>query len=264
MRPMIAVVARVFAARRSASGGTTSATRERLADADRDRPARERQRQLLALLPHRVRVVDADRDDACARAHREHRQAVLGLLELARRGCACPRGTRAARSPSSRILVASRNASTSACAAVDRVDAAVAASQPTTGQSKISRLPSQWIRRRLRAGVSHAPTTTGSPLEMWLTARITGPVRGTLLHALDRRRVATSARRRSARPARPSATSIVWSLSSRWAASTARLRLAVGAVAAVMRGSSAGRSRPPPRSRRPRGPPSARRCCRRS
>ena len=32
--------------------------------------------------------------------------------------------------------------------------------QPTIGQSNISRLPSQWIRRP-RAGVSHAPMTTG-------------------------------------------------------------------------------------------------------
>ncbi len=79
--------------------------------------------------------------------------------------------------PSSRIRLASRNASASAAPRSTGWTPPLRAAQPTTGQANSSFLPSQWMRRP-SAGVSHAPSTTASKLEAWLAAMITGPSRG--------------------------------------------------------------------------------------
>ena len=115
-----------------------------------------RQRELAALRPDPVRVVDADRDDrapvrsasiarpslaswsapvGAARALGKHQQDVAGVEDPAPAGR--PRRPRPRGRPGGY-----RRAR---------------ASQPMTGQSKISRLPSQWIRRVRRAGVSQRP-----------------------------------------------------------------------------------------------------------
>ena len=59
-------------------------------------------------------------------AEREHRDAVAWPPGARPSGCACPPGRRTGRGPRRGCAAASRNASTSAAAAVDRVDAAVA------------------------------------------------------------------------------------------------------------------------------------------
>ena len=82
---MITVVARLFAVPPARVRGDHVLDAERRADADGDPAARERHRELAPLAPDGVGVVDADRDDLGPGAEGEHRDAVLCLLELARR-----------------------------------------------------------------------------------------------------------------------------------------------------------------------------------
>ena len=89
-------------------------------------------------------------------------------------GLRVPSGKTTRTWPASRTRWARRNASMSALARSTGTTPPLRAIQPTIGQSNISFLPSQWIRRPSR-GVSHAPRITGSAFEMWLAARITGP-----------------------------------------------------------------------------------------
>ncbi len=72
-------------------------------------------------------------------------------------GLRVPSGKASRTYPCSRILVARRNASTSAESRLTGCTPPCAASQPNTGQSNSSRLPSQWMRRRRSAGVIQAP-----------------------------------------------------------------------------------------------------------
>ena len=103
--------------------GASSARPERAADADRDVTARDG----AASGPSARRAFEpaiADRDDRRAGAQGEDRDAVRASWS-APSGLRVPSGKTNRTWPSSRIRLASRNASTSARSTVDRVDAAV-------------------------------------------------------------------------------------------------------------------------------------------
>ena len=167
--------------RREALGGSTVRAgrqlvgeAERATDAHRDPAAR--MRQLLAPRPDPVRAADPDGHDRGAGAERQHGDAVAGRLE---RTVGAARALREDEQDVALVEDAARQPEglDIGRAAIDRVDAAVRAIQPTTGQSKSSFLPSQWIRRP-SVGVSQAPRTTGSKFDAWFEAMITGPSRG--------------------------------------------------------------------------------------
>ena len=107
---------------------------------------------------------DADRDDRCSAAQREQGDPITSLLEGCRSGLRVPSGKTNRAPPSARIRLASRYASMSAFERSTGCTPPLAASQPMTGQSNSSFLPSQWIRRPI-AGISHDPTIGTSRFE---------------------------------------------------------------------------------------------------
>ena len=175
MRSMIMVVTRPLPVRRSVPSGSSSRRSERSPDADRDVAAGVR--QLLALRPDAVRAGDrragrSGRPCACARTATP---SCASWSEPS--GLRVPSGKTNRMLPSSRIRLASRNASTSAAPRSTGWTPPLAAAQPTIGQSNSSFLPSQWIRRP-SLGISHEPSTTASRFDVWLAARMSGPSRG--------------------------------------------------------------------------------------
>ena len=79
--------------------------------------------------------------------------------------------------PASRTLSAVRKPSTSAAPRSMPCTPPRRPAQPTTGHSSTSRFANQWTRRP-SGRVMYAPMSTGSRLEAWFGARITGPLRG--------------------------------------------------------------------------------------
>jgi len=157
----------------------------------------------LAFRPDLVRVRDADRDDGRVRPQRQKGEPVLRLLELARRAArALGKDHQDVPSPEDPLRDAERPRRP------PRRDPPArrrryGRSSRRLGQSNISFLPSQWIRRPSR-GVRNAPINTASAFEMWFAARMTAPSFGIAFASpLDPHPRETRGPR-TGRPARPS------------------------------------------------------------
>ena len=200
MRRMMTSVARPLAVLRSVPGGSTSARRNGRPTRTVTRPPGCGSFWPRGQTP--FEPADADRHDRRAGAQGQHGDAVARLLERAV-GLRVPSGKTNRTWPSSRIRSASRNASTSAAPRSTGWTPPLRASQPTTGQSNSSFLPSQWIRR---PSVGRQPRARARPdrsSRRGSQAMMTGPV---ARDRVDRPFDADPRHRRGRRAGAPNAT----------------------------------------------------------
>ncbi len=125
-----------------------------------------------------LRAGHADRHDRHAGAHGQQRRAGASLAPACPSRLRVPSGKRPSAPPCSRAASAMRCAGRSPAPRRTKMTPASRASQPATGQLRISSLAMKWTMRPLRCPTAQ-PTVGGSRFEQWLATTSIGPVRGT-------------------------------------------------------------------------------------